>query len=117
MDYPIDPFSGGVFFLRTLNTYDQSLNLVQVVFTYEYTTFGGTSSVYGIRGDLRLNSLGLRLGLGVTDQRDPTAGSYYSATLISSENCPIPAALRLKFPSATAPRSPRGTRRPLRAPR
>jgi uncharacterized repeat protein (TIGR01451 family) len=98
VDYTIDPFSGGVFFLRTLNTYDQSLNLVQVVFTYEYTTFGGTSSVYGIRGDLRLNSLGLRLGLGVTDQRDPTAGSYYLGDINLQQKLPNSGRLTIEVP-------------------
>jgi uncharacterized repeat protein (TIGR01451 family) len=88
VDYSIDVTTGGIFFLRTLNAFDMNLDLVQLVFTYEYLTIGQTSSVYGARSELRLSSIGLKLGLGFTDQRDPTAGSYYLGNATILEKLP-----------------------------
>ncbi|MDP9053634.1 MAG: hypothetical protein M3N93_04940, partial [Acidobacteriota bacterium] len=88
VDYTIDPATGSIFFLRSLNQYDESLNLTQLVFTYEYRTIGQTSSIYAIRGELRLNSFGTRAGFGITDQRDPTAGNYYLGDFTLRQHLP-----------------------------
>ncbi len=77
MDYTIDPTTAGIFFVRTLNAFGMNLDLVQLVFTYEYLTIRQTSSVHGVRSEVRVNLIGLRLRIGLTDQGDPTAGSYY----------------------------------------
>jgi hypothetical protein len=98
VDYTIDPVTGGIFFLRTLNAYDQNLDLVQLVFTYEYETIGQTSSVYGIRSELRVKKLGLKVGLGLTDQRDPTAGSYYLGNISVQESLPNKGHLSIDVP-------------------
>ena len=98
VDYSIDPYTGAVFFLRTLNAYDQALNLNQVVFTYEYQNTGGASSVYGVRTQLRSDSLGLRLGLGVTEQRDPVAGDYFLADANLQQRLPMGGRLSLEVP-------------------
>ncbi len=98
VDYTIDPVSGGIFFLRTLNAFDMNLNLVQLVFTYEYLTIGQTSSVYGVRGEVRMNSIGLRLGMGFTDQRDPTAGSYYLGNVTVQQTLPHAGRLSVEVP-------------------
>jgi hypothetical protein len=97
-DYSIDTVTGGIFFLRTLNAFDMNLNLIQLVFTYEYQTIGQTSSVYGVRGEVRVNSVGLRLGMGLTDQRDPTAGSYYLGNVRVQESLPHAGHLSVEVP-------------------
>ena len=87
-DYSLDPVTGGIFFLRTLNAFDQALNLMQVVFTYEYQTIGLSSSVYAIRTEKRFDSWGLRVGLGLTDQRNDGTGSYYLGDINIQQKLP-----------------------------
>ena len=98
VDYSVDPATGGVFFLRTLDAWDQSLNLVQLVFSYEYLTFGRTSTVYSARAELRANRLGTRLGAALTDQRDPTAGNYYLGDLTLQQKLPGAGHLTFELP-------------------
>jgi uncharacterized repeat protein (TIGR01451 family) len=98
VDYDINPYTGGIFFLRTLNAFDQALNLVQVVFTYEYQSTSGVSSVYGIRTQARIDSWGLKLGLGVTEQRDPGAGSYYLGDINLHQKLPYKGRLSVEVP-------------------
>ncbi len=98
VDYTIDPYTGAIFFLRTLNAYDQALNLNQVVFTYEYQNVGGVSSVYGVRTQLRADGVGFRMGLGVTEQRDPVAGSYYLGDFTLQQRLPNNGRLSLEVP-------------------
>ncbi len=98
VDYSIDPYTGAVFFLRTLNAYDQALNLNQVVFTYEYQNTGGTSSVYGIRAQVRADSIGFKLGMGVTEQRDPVIGDYFLGDVTLQQRLPMAGRLSVEVP-------------------
>jgi len=98
VDYDINPYTGGIFFLRTLNAYDQALNLMQVVFTYEYQSTSGVSSVYGIRTQARIDSWGLKLGLGLTNQRDPVAGNYYLGNVTLQQKLPNKGRLSIEVP-------------------
>ena len=79
MDYSIDVTTGGIFFLRTLNAFDMNLDLVQLgVYVRISDDRTRRRACMELRSELRLSSgSGLKLGLGFTDQRDPTSGSYY----------------------------------------
>ena len=96
VDYAIDPISGGLFFLRTLNAYDQSLNLLRLVFTYEYRNVVGTSTLYGVNSDLRFGSL--RVRLGVTDQEDSGTGSYRLGTISAHQQLPRGGRFNIEVP-------------------
>jgi len=50
VDYSLDPASGIVFMMRSISLFDPSLNLVQLVSTYEYQTTGTSSATYLGRG-------------------------------------------------------------------
>jgi uncharacterized repeat protein (TIGR01451 family) len=98
VDYSLDPATGAIFFLRSLNAFDQALNLIQVVFTYEYQTFGLTSSVYAVRAEKRISAWGTRAGLGVVDQRDPGTGSYFLGDFNLQQNLPKSGHLVIEVP-------------------
>jgi hypothetical protein len=60
IDYQIEPRSGTIFLTRRLGTFDQTLNLVQLVVTYEYENQGLEHLVFNGRASRRMGSL--RLG-------------------------------------------------------
>jgi uncharacterized repeat protein (TIGR01451 family) len=76
VDYNLDSTLGTLLFLRPISAFDQQLNLVQVVVTYEHRADGLTSSVYTGRAVKRFPGLGLRLGLSFVNQRQPETGSF-----------------------------------------
>jgi SdrD B-like domain len=70
VDYSLDPASGIVFMMRSVSLFDPSLNLVQLVSTYEYQTTGIDSAVYLGRGSYEVNPVGLRLGVSMLSQSE-----------------------------------------------
>jgi hypothetical protein len=55
---------------------DQSLNLVQLVLTYEYEVAGLTSNVVSVRGETDVPALQLRVGGSLLRQREGSADAY-----------------------------------------
>src|SRR5687767_3563021 len=49
IDYNLDPVTGQIFFLRYISTFDQLLNLKQIVVTYEHRANSMNSAVYTAR--------------------------------------------------------------------
>lgn len=76
VDYNLDAATGEVFFLRPISTFDFSFNLVQVVATYEYAAQGMSQAVYTGRAYKNFESLGLKVGLSLVDQRQGDFGSF-----------------------------------------
>jgi uncharacterized repeat protein (TIGR01451 family) len=68
VDYTIDPASGVLFMTRSLGLFDSSLNLVQLVSSYEYETAGVDSTMYLGRGSYAIPKTGLRLGFSALTQ-------------------------------------------------
>ncbi len=97
-DYNFDWMTGAIFFLRSLNIFDQALNLNQVVVSYEYHTIGMTSSVYGIRSGTRFPKIGLSLDATATNQRSSGVGSYYLGGIEMKQTLPRSGSLRVEVP-------------------
>jgi uncharacterized repeat protein (TIGR01451 family) len=68
-DYNLDAITGQIFFLRFISTFDASLNLTQVVVTYEHRANGLNSIVTTGRALKKFAGLGLQLGLSGINQR------------------------------------------------
>jgi uncharacterized repeat protein (TIGR01451 family) len=69
VDYNLDAISGQIFFLRFISTFDYSLNLTQIVVTYEHRANGFNSIVLTGRALKKFPSLGLQLGFSGINQR------------------------------------------------
>ncbi len=76
VDYNIDLASGTIIFLRPITAFDYQLNLIQVVATYEYRATGLSSGVYTARANKNFESLGLRFGFSMVDQRQKDSGPF-----------------------------------------
>jgi uncharacterized repeat protein (TIGR01451 family) len=70
LDYSLDPLSGTLFMMRPMSLFDSSLNLVQLVSTYEYQTVGVNSTMYLGRGSYSVSRIGLRLGGSMLSQNE-----------------------------------------------
>ena len=98
VDYNLDWTTGAIFFLKSLNAYDQALNLVQVVASYEYRSVGFTSTVIGVKADKRFDKAGLRLQFGFTTQREASLGEYYLGSLAIEKTLPRNGHLKVELP-------------------
>ena len=97
-DYTLDWNTGVIYLLRSLNIFDQALNLNQLVVTYEYKTIGLSSSVYGLRASTGLTPSGTRVGLSLTNERGSGVGSYYLGGVQLQQNLPLQGKLQAEFP-------------------
>jgi uncharacterized repeat protein (TIGR01451 family) len=88
IDYNLNSTTGEIFFLRNISAFDYSLNLIQVVATYEYRAKGMSSAVYTARGSRRFDSLGLRLGFSAVNQRQAEFGSFLLSGINGSKDLP-----------------------------
>lgn len=75
IDYNLNPSTGEVFFLRYISTFDYSLNLVQVVVTYEHRSDDLSTAVYTGRAYKNFESMGLKLSLSAVVQQS-SLGSF-----------------------------------------
>ena len=69
VDYNLDAITGQIFFLRFISAFDYSLNLTQIVVTYEHRANGYNSIVLTARAVKKFPGLGLQLGLSGINQR------------------------------------------------
>ena len=76
IDYNLDALTGQIFFLRSISTFDYSLNLTQIVVTYEHRANGLNSLVLTGRALKKFPGLGLQLGLSIIDQRQATLRDF-----------------------------------------
>jgi len=70
VDYSLDPLSGVLFMMRSISFFDPSLNLVQLVSTYEYQTTGVSSAMVLGRGSYSVTGIGMRLGVSALSQSE-----------------------------------------------
>jgi uncharacterized repeat protein (TIGR01451 family) len=71
VDYNLDPLTGQIFFLRFISTFDYSLNLTQIVVTYEHEANGLNTLVLTGRGLKKFAGVGLQLGFsGIVQRQD-----------------------------------------------
>jgi uncharacterized repeat protein (TIGR01451 family) len=76
VDYNLDPITGQIFFLRFISTFDYSLNLTQIVVTYEHRASGMNSWVLTGRAVKKFPGLGLQVGLSAIDQRQDQSSQF-----------------------------------------
>src|SRR6185295_7954908 len=69
VDYNLDSITGQIFFLRFISTFDYSLNLTQIVVTYEHRANGLHSLVLTGRVLKKFSRPGLQLGFSGINQR------------------------------------------------
>jgi uncharacterized repeat protein (TIGR01451 family) len=70
VDYWLDPQSGVVFMMRPFPMFDSSLNIVQLVSTYEFQATGIQSTTFLGRGSYSFSGIGLRLGASALSQSE-----------------------------------------------
>jgi len=73
IDYSLDPVSGVLFMMRSVSLFDASLNIVQLVSTYEYESASIRSSTYLGRGSYSFSNIGMQLGFSALSQNDEGA--------------------------------------------
>jgi len=88
VDYTLDWNTGSVLFLRSMSSLDQSLNLIQLIITYEYQNTGLTSAVYSAQGSKRFESIGMSVGASFLTQRDGGIGAFYLSSLAFDQTLP-----------------------------
>jgi uncharacterized repeat protein (TIGR01451 family) len=81
VDYNLDAATGRMFFMRYVSTFDNVLNLTQVVVTYEHRSASLNSGVYTARARKNFKGIGLKLGFSAvmqkqTDQSDFLMGGF-----------------------------------------
>jgi hypothetical protein len=70
VDYWLDPQSGVLFMMRPFTMFDSSLNIVQLVSTYEYQATGIHTATFLGRGSYSFSGVGLRLGASALSQSE-----------------------------------------------
>jgi hypothetical protein len=76
IDYNLEPATGQLFLMRYISTFDQVLNLTQIVVTYEHRSTGMSSAAYTARARKNFKHLGLKLGFSAAMQRQENVGSF-----------------------------------------
>jgi uncharacterized repeat protein (TIGR01451 family) len=76
VDYNLDAITGQIFFLRFISTFDYSLNLSQIVVTYEHRAAGYNSMVLTGRALKKFPGLGLQIGLSFINQRQDQLSEF-----------------------------------------
>jgi len=98
VDYTLDWNTGSVLFLRSMSSLDQSLNLIQLIITYEYQNTGLTSAVYSAQGSKRFESIGMSMGASFLTQRDDGIGAFYLSSLAFDQALPRHGRLHFELP-------------------
>jgi len=93
IDYILDPLSGVLYVTRPLSLFDRTLNVVQVVTSYEYQTAGADSMMHLGRGFYSFDALRLRIGGSLLNQND--GGATFSVGGVELEKS-LPNGGRLK---------------------
>ncbi|HEX8773328.1 MAG TPA: hypothetical protein VF735_06945 [Pyrinomonadaceae bacterium] len=96
IDYNLNPSTGEVFFLRYISTFDYSLNLVQVVVTYEHRSDDLSTAVYTGRAYKNFEGLGLKLSLSAVVQQS-SLGSFVMGGLEGVKALPRNGELRFAY--------------------
>ena len=97
IDYNLNPNTGEFFLLRNISTFDASLNLTQIVVTYEHRASGLNSSVYTARARKTFTGMGLKLGFSTILQRQEAAPDFLVAGLDGEKSLPGHGVLRFAF--------------------
>ncbi|MEA2206224.1 MAG: hypothetical protein QOE77_3000 [Blastocatellia bacterium] len=95
VDYNLDAITGQLFFLRFISTFDYSLNLTQIVVTYEHRANGFNSMVLTGRAVKKFSGLGLQIGLSGISQRQDKGSAFHLGGLDAIQRLPRAGVLKL----------------------
>lgn len=96
-DYNLDAANGTLWLLRYVSTFDRTLNLTQIVVTYEHRASGLGSSVYTARAKKNFKRLGLRVGLSAALQREANAPDFFLGGIDAEKTLPRGGSLQFAF--------------------
>jgi uncharacterized repeat protein (TIGR01451 family) len=88
VDYNLDALTGQIFFLRFISTFDYSLNLTQIVVTYEHRANGFNSMVLTGRALKKFPGRGLQLGFSGINQRQDQSSQFRLGGLDAQQRLP-----------------------------
>jgi uncharacterized repeat protein (TIGR01451 family) len=94
VDYNLDAITGQIFFLRFISTFDYSLNLTQIVVTYEHRANGFNSMVLTGRGVKKFSALGLQIGFSGISQRQDKGSAFHLGGLDVVQRLPRAGAIK-----------------------
>ncbi|HEX5708386.1 MAG TPA: hypothetical protein VFX96_13870 [Pyrinomonadaceae bacterium] len=97
VDYNLNATTGEIFFLRPVSAFDYALNLVQVVVTYEHAGSGMSSAVYAARGVKTIESVGLRVGASIVQQRQGEFGTFVVGGIDGEQKLPNGGSLEFEW--------------------
>ncbi len=97
VDYNLDPATGRLFLLRYISTFDQMLNLMQIVVTYEHRAANMNSAVYTLRARKNFPGIGLKLGLSAVLQRQPESSDFMLGGVDIEKTLPHRGSLQLAW--------------------
>jgi uncharacterized repeat protein (TIGR01451 family) len=98
VDYTLDWNTGSIFFLRSVSTLDSSLNLIQLIVTYEYQNTGLSSAVYSAQGSKRFTGTGTKLSASFLTERDSGIGSFYLSSMKLDQALPNKGRFQVELP-------------------
>jgi uncharacterized repeat protein (TIGR01451 family) len=88
VDYNLDAITGQIFFLRFISSFDYSLNLTQIVVTYEHRANGFNSLVFTARALKKFPGRGLQLGFSGINQRQDQSSQFRLGGLDAQQRLP-----------------------------
>src|SRR5215471_15044299 len=97
VDYNLDAATGRLFLLRYLSMFDYSLNLTQIVVTYEHQGSSFSSAVYTARARKNFKGLGLKLGLSAALQRENNEPNFFLGGIDAEKTLPHGGLLQAAF--------------------
>jgi hypothetical protein len=97
VDYNLDTATGRLFLLRYISTFDQMLNLMQIVVTYEHRAANMNSAVYTLRARKNFKGVGLKLGFSAVLQRQPDSGDFMLGGVDIEKTLPRRGSLQLAW--------------------
>lgn len=95
-DYNLDPDAGRLFFIRTIQAFDSSLNLQQIVVTYEYEAQGSATNVYTARVVKKFGEGG-SVGLAAAVQGQGNLGNFVLGGFELSQEMPNGGMMRFEY--------------------
>lgn len=97
VDYNLNPLDGQLFLLRYISTFDASLNLMQLVVTYEHRAAGISSGIYTGRAQKSFKGLGLKLGLSTIVHPQSDLGNFFLGGIDGEKALPLRGKLRFAW--------------------
>ena len=98
VDYTLDPLAGIIYFNRPLPLFDDGLNVVQVVCTYEYQATGLRSSVFVARAQQDVASIGLAVRASAMQQTVSRSSDIFVGGVEADQHLPHHGRLRVEVP-------------------